>query len=241
MDPSTGHCENCLIGAIDGKGKLEQFAGVLTFIARPDTKPIGALIISTDIFGPQLKQAQENAVSIAKGAGILVVVPDQFDGDALQAEGFDRSKFGEWLAKHPQISKLPKLEAVINELKEKEGIKKIGIIGYCYGAKSAVVLAGTDKINAYAIAHPSRLELPKDMDEVKHNGLFLCAQVDNSFTDEQRTQSEDILKKRKDIKSIFKVYPGTEHGFAVRPKEHETKQRIEALEETINFFKNELN
>jgi dienelactone hydrolase len=38
------------------------------------------------------------------------------------------------------------IHSVITDLKEKHGVKKVGLIGYCYGGKLAVITAAEDQV-----------------------------------------------------------------------------------------------
>jgi dienelactone hydrolase len=81
------------------------------------------------------------------------------------------------------------------------------------------------------------------METIQKPGLFLCAEVDNMFTDQMRKQAEEVLKSR-NIKATFILYPGTQHGFAVRGNEHKEAvrdARRDALSKAIQFFTSELN
>lgn len=72
--------------------------------------------------------------------------------------------------------------------------------------------------------------------------LWICAEVDQTFPTEARKGAQEVLEK-KGIKNVFKDYPGTEHGFAVRGEEksEESKNaKLAALDETIKFLAQEL-
>ena len=64
-----------------------------------------------------------------------------------------------------------------------------------------------------AIVHPGGIKL-EDFDKTKCPTLFLCAEMDWAFPDEQRDAGREILEKS-GISNKFCVYPGTEHGFVV--------------------------
>jgi len=136
----------------------------------------------------------------------------------------------------------PKLEIfqnVMSQLREKEGIVKIGVQGYCYGAKIAVVLSQGDLISGFVVAHPSLLELPDDIKPVKQPGLFLCAEIDRQFPAETRKKTEELLKA-KGSEWKFVDYPGMKHGFAVRGNSAD-KSVADASADCVNksteFFK----
>ena len=52
---------------------------------------------------------------------------------------------GAWFAKQgPADTKMNILDATIRELKEKHDVKKIAIIGFCYGARACALYAAKD-------------------------------------------------------------------------------------------------
>ena len=134
------------------------------------------------------------------------------------------------------------MHEVIKELREKEGIESIGVSGYCYGGRIAVKLAATNEIKAAAVHHPAPLQIPTEIEEIKIPTIWLCAEIDNTFPQDARKATQEILEKR-GMKATFKDYPGTEHGFAIRGDESNEvvyKAKIDALTSDIEFFKNEL-
>jgi len=241
----TEICDDCVKGAKGSSvGGIVTFAGVDAYISRPKTKASAAIVILTDVFGPTLIQTQEISNSLAD-EGFLVVVPDLFNHDSLPSNTTDFSPnnlfLGEWRKRHfPSDMKLPIAVSTIQEIREKELIQKIGCIGYCYGGKISILLGGTDYVNTYIAAHPSTPKIPEELEAIKHNGFFICAETDNTFGEAIRKQAEEILSKKSNVKSSFKLYPGTTHGFAVRPTEQTKQAQQEALQDTINFFKQEL-
>jgi len=248
------HTEDCFKGVIaEGKstGSVEKFAGVDAYFAKPKgQKPKSAVIIATDIFGHTFVNAQLIADSITSSTDFLCVVPDLFAGDTLSPgldfanENTRKTVFGPWMAKHsPPDSKMPILRNVIKELKEKEGIEKIGMVGYCFGGRLAALFAAEDgTTTASVVAHPSKMTLPNEIEEIKTPTLWICAEIDSSFGEQDRKATEDILQKKK-LKAIFKLYPGTNHGFASRgdvKNEIVQAAKKEALKETIMFFEEQL-
>jgi len=238
------HCEECIKGEKPlGVGEMVKFAGVDAYFVRGSPQTKSCVIISTDVFGPTLKFTQYAANEFSKKTGYHCVIPDLFNGDSLPADLKDMSVFGTWLPKHPLISKIPIIEATIKELKEKEGVQKIGIIGYCYGGSLSIKFGAPSKgVTAYSAVHPGTPEMPTDIEAIQIPGLYLCAETDKSFGEEVREKTREILKN-KGIKTVFKIFPGVNHGFAIRGDEndeHIKKAKYEALEDAINFFKAEL-
>jgi len=240
-------CEDCIKGFIgSGKpcGEITDVGGIECYVSRPANKSKSAIIISTDIFGHTLVNNQHIADSFAN-CGFLTVVPDYFSGDVAPEgilNGTATFDFGAWMQKHNPSTKLPIVHKVMNALKEKEGIQKIGAIGFCYGAKIVISLAGDKKIDAAAVAHPSLLEIPGDIEKIQTPSLWLCAEIDQAFPEQSREATKKILKDR-GMKADFKFYPGTTHGFAVRGNEKDEKvqaAKTQALKEAVEFFKVEL-
>lgn len=71
---------------------------------------------------------------------------------------FDREK---WFAAHSMEITRPIVDKFLVGLREK-GITKLGVVGYCYGARHTIDLAKKNLISSAAVAHPSRLEPTKD-------------------------------------------------------------------------------
>lgn len=97
-------------------------------------------------------------------------MPDLFEGDPIplnRPEGFDIMK---WLTTsgpsngHTFKQVDPIVETIIKEMKTNMGVKKIGSVGYCFGAKYVARFSAAGKgIDVAAMAHPSFV----DAEEVK--------------------------------------------------------------------------
>ncbi|KAJ3066047.1 hypothetical protein HK102_007748, partial [Quaeritorhiza haematococci] len=243
-----------------------------TYITHPPNSTPGqetftsAVILITDVFGYKLPNARLIADTIAKEAGVLVVVPDLHEGDSLQPEVLDATvvsktpTWGEritktfnfvaalptllpWFSRHGDAKTMPLLLSFLSTFKQAYSIKYVGTIGYCWGGRYSFLLAGRDGlIDACAAAHPSFVGVPNDIEDIKRPCLVLCAEEDGVFPESSRVKTEEILKS-KDFDSKVLLYPGTKHGFAVRGNEDNPvvlQARDDALKETVEFFKKHL-
>lgn len=89
--------------------------------------------------------------------GYFVVIPDLFHGDPIPLNRPKDFDLGTWRAKHPIERVTPIVESAIKEMK-KLGVKKIGAVGYCFGAKYVVRHLRPGEIDAGYVAHPSFVE-----------------------------------------------------------------------------------
>lgn len=99
--------------------------------------------------------------------GFKTVMPDLFHGDArtdLGDPSFDRQK---WVAAHGPETWKSVVDAVAEALKA-EGVTRIGTTGYCFGAPPALYLAFKNDVHVTALAHPSRLAIPDDLEVSRH-------------------------------------------------------------------------
>lgn len=148
-------------------------------------------------------------------------MPDLFEGDPIplnRPEGFD---IGHWFNKsgpsggHTIKQVDPIVEKIIKEMKGSLGVKKIGAVGYCFGAKYVARFSAAGKgIDAAAFAHPSFV----DAEELKAMTAPLtiaAAETDEIFPVEKRHETEAILKDMK-IPYQISLYSDVEHGFSVR-------------------------
>ncbi len=91
-------------------------------------------------------------------------------------------------------------------------------------------------IKAAAVGHPSRL-VKEEAAQIKRPILFLCAETDTSFTPELEEYFEKELTGNG--LGIFHKYPGTVHGFVIRPDvtEQSRQQSEKAIQDAIQYFK----
>ena len=80
----------------------------------------------------------------------MTLIIDVFNGDALPLNRHGEFDFMKWLTtgsdgKNPHTTEAvdPIVELALQELKEKYGAKKIGGLGYCFGAKVCQIQSGT--------------------------------------------------------------------------------------------------
>jgi len=145
--------------------------------------------------------------------------------------------------------KIPMFDALMADLREKRGIKRICIIGYCYGAPISIHYGKGDAVSAFATAH-GKIRVPDDIEPLVRPGLFICADNDFAFPDQARLQAEAMLRAKTskmntnsnddiDYYYKFKHYPGAPHGFGIRGDEaDEVVQRAkeDAFEQAVAFF-----
>ena len=118
------------------------------------------------------------------------------------------------------------------------------VIGYCWGAWGACMLAAIPGLIAgVSINHPSRLEIPGDLEKLTAPTLIVAPYTDSAFPQESRLIAEKIFdQKAKEDKMFFKivVYPGCVHGFAARGDTGDAviSAAVEdAKTETVLFFR----
>ncbi|KAF2835638.1 alpha/beta-hydrolase [Patellaria atrata CBS 101060] len=246
-------------------GEISKLGNVDCYITKPSDyphSPSKLLLLLTGGTGVKSKNNQLQADKYA-AEGFLVVMPDQFDGDpAPSASTTTTAESGTslleqfklrtaetaksflidmWLARHTPEKVLPLLHKVTEGAKEEfadaiangEGIYAVG---YCFGAKYVLILAGEHPdtigwgqapakdeeqgtikkapiIKAGAIAHGTLVEV-EDIEGVKVPVTIAAVEDDPVFPDEIREAGKKALEKNK-IEHEIQVYSGVPHGFAV--------------------------
>jgi dienelactone hydrolase len=175
--------------------------------------------------------------------GYFVVMPDLFHGDAIPLNKPDDFDFMQWLKGHPPSRVDPVIDTSLVEMRTKLGCKKIGAVGYCFGAKYVIRHLRPDqgKIDVGYCAHPSFVE-SQELEEIKGPLAISAAETDTIFPAEKRHESEKILKKT-DQPYQINLYSGVEHGFAVRVdlKDKEAKYAKEsAFLQALQWFEEHL-
>jgi len=197
-------------------GELKNIDGVNTYITYPkDNKtPEKAIVFVTDVFGIY-PNAQLLADEFAK-SGYLTVIPDLFQGDQLSVADMESGKadLGTWFPKHQPGNVDPVVEATIKYVRETLGVKKVGAVGYCFGAKYVVRFLKANKVDVGYAAHPSFVT-HEELGAIEGPLSISAAETDSIFTTQLRHESEDTLIKAGHPWQI-NLFGGVSHGFAVR-------------------------
>jgi len=219
-------CEHCISGVRHegtSEGKFEEIGGIKSYIATPSTDyPKDKVVLFlTDAFGPEFSNNQLLADDYARN-GFKVVVPAIFEEpcppNALDpGSGFD---FNKWIGSNKPDVTEPRIRKVVATLKA-SGVKRIGVVGYCYGARSAFNLAYEHEIHVVAVSHPSLLQIPADAEKYLQSSQaplhINSCEVDEQFPKEAQEKTDELLGNGKFAPGYQRAYfEGCTHGFAVR-------------------------
>ncbi|KAL1746900.1 dienelactone hydrolase [Schizophyllum fasciatum] len=219
-------CKDCVRGVRwEGTpaGKIETINGVEAYVATPeqDYPKDKVLLLLTDIFGVPLVNNKLLADDYAAN-GFKTVIPDFLNGDAAPADAMSPGSnwdIQKWFVNHGQDKTRPSLDKVIAGLKE-QGVTTFGAVGYCFGGRYVFDLAFDGVIKAAAVAHPSLLQVPADLERYAQTNVPLLiesCEVDNMFPPAAQEQADAILGGGKFAPGYQRNYwAGCHHGFAVR-------------------------
>jgi len=220
-------------------GTEETIGAFLTYVAKPpvskakNKKPAArkAIILLTDIFGLASPNPRIMADTMAL-AGFTAYVPDLFDGEGQPLERMGHpdtpgheptgifaklkllvtmATLAPFFFRHWPSNKTVGLNAFIDLLKSDRGHTRIGLVGYCYGAKVAVLSA--DHADAMVLCHPSMIEVVEVVD-VKIPMSFAFAEEDGQTPPPKLELYRKVMEGKT---AEIVVYEGTTHGFASRP------------------------
>ncbi|KAI1399160.1 dienelactone hydrolase [Hypoxylon fuscum] len=215
------------------------------YLATPD--PTNAHKDAAILYCPDVIGIWQNSKLMADqyaANGYLCIVIDLFNGDALPenfSADFDLMK---WLAQgstgdNPHTAEAidPIVAEAIKWLKSEKGIKKLGAVGYCYGAK--FVARHFPDIQVGYFAHPSFVT-EDELAGFKAPLSIAAAEADSIFTTELRHKSEAILSKSGYPYQMF-LYSQVVHGFSVRcdlSKKVERLAKDQAFLQAVAWFDN---
>jgi len=204
-------------------GSLIKIGHFDAYIAEPSGNTVHkdtAILIIPDVIS--IWQNSQLIADQFAANGYYTVIIDEFNGDPLtlnRPAGFD---FTSWISKgtngdnpHTYQHIDPIIEKVIKYLREEKGVKKIGGVGYCFGAKYVIRFMPKGKgIDVGYCAHPSFVE-EEELKAINGPLSISAAETDGIFPAEMRHKSEEILKATKQPYQI-NLFSGVEHGYAVR-------------------------
>ncbi|KAI0653150.1 alpha/beta-hydrolase [Cubamyces menziesii] len=219
-------CSHCVAGVRhEGtpEGQFTKIGGVESYVATPsgDYPKDKVVLFLSDVFGIKLQNNLLLADDYARN-GFKVVLPDLFEGDALPEDALNSGTFdfATWLGKHNAERVAGITRDVISALKA-EGVTSFAAIGFCFGARPAFDLAVANELAAVAVAHPSLLQIPADLEKYASQSkaplLINSCEVDSQFPPEAQAKADEILGGGKFAPGYTRTYwDGCTHGFAVR-------------------------
>ncbi|KAK8044037.1 Hydrolase [Apiospora rasikravindrae] len=174
--------------------------------------------------------------------GYLTLIIDLFNGDALSLNRSGDFDFMSWLTKgstgdnpHTTEAVDPIVVEAIKYLKQEKGVKKLGAVGYCFGAK--YVARHYPDISVGYFAHPSFVD-EEELAGFKGPLSIAAAETDEIFPAEKRHRSEEILKEG-GLPYQINLYSQTEHGFTVRCDVSKKEQKFakeQAFLQAVTWF-----
>ncbi|KAI8897993.1 dienelactone hydrolase [Globomyces pollinis-pini] len=252
------------------QGKEDSIAGINCYVSNnTPTNSDTALIIATDVFGYKLSNPRIMCDSYAEATGFYSIVPDFFEGAELpesvmksvdtfksdQSSYLDKAfGFGNFVVQWPLFllrnsatDSVNRIKKIIDTLKADKGIKKVVLVGYCWGGAVGIFLAQEpDYVDAVVSCHPGSFKIPGDVEKLIKPVYFVMAEKDFLISEAQANVIRDTLKKKDEnggYPHLFKWYIGMEHGFAVRGDGSDPevkKSTLDAFQTSVDFLREQL-
>ncbi|KAF7374409.1 Dienelactone hydrolase endo-1,3,1,4-beta-D-glucanase [Mycena sanguinolenta] len=242
-------CSDCFKAVThDGtpEGQMTEIGGIPCYVATPtvDYPKDKIVLFLTDAHGMGLVNNKLLADDYARN-GFKTIVPDLFNGDPVPVAALspDAPPFDwpSWLPKHGSAQTRPLIDAVMSALKA-EGVSDFACCGYCFGARYTFDLAFERLIKVAAVAHPSLLKRPEDIETYRDKAiaplLINGCTHDPVFPPADQDKADEILK---DFTPGYKrvYWEGATHGFAVKGDLSDPevwKAKSGAFKETVEWF-----
>ncbi|KUJ06765.1 alpha/beta-hydrolase [Mollisia scopiformis] len=226
-------------------GKSIKIGSTEAYVAEPTGKTVHkdtAILFLPDVIG--IWQNSQLMADQYAANGYFTLMPDLFNGDPLTLNRPDGFDFMAWLNKgtggnnpHTYEAVDPIVEKSIKYLQE-QGYKKIGAVGYCFGAKYVARFMAKGKgIEVGYMAHPSFVD-EDELAAIAGPLSISAAETDEIFPAEKRHKSEIILVETKQPYQI-NLFSGVVHGFSVRcdvSKKHEKFAKEKAFLQAVQWF-----
>ena len=107
---------------------------------------------------PQLTPTPRSIADQFAANGYFVVMPDLFYGDTVKTNRPPDFNLMVWLQNHLTEHVDPIIKTVLKEMRGPLGCKRVGGVGYCFGAKYVCRFLKEGRLDAGYMAHPSFVE-----------------------------------------------------------------------------------
>ncbi|KAH8651587.1 dienelactone hydrolase [Tricladium varicosporioides] len=225
-------------------GTMTKLGNIDAYIAEPKGSIVHkdtAILFLPDVIG--IWQNSKLMADQYAANGYYTFMPDYFNGDPLSLNRPDGFDFMAWLTKgsdgknpHTPDAVDPYVAESIKFLQDK-GFKKIGSVGYCFGAKYLARFMAGKGIDVGFVAHPSFVD-ESELAAIKGPFSIAAAETDDIFPAEKRHKAEVILQKT-GLPYQINLYSGVVHGFSVRcdtSKKLERFAKEKAFLQAVQWF-----
>lgn len=213
---------------------------------RPDGAPRAAVFITFEVWG---------LTDFIKDVAWRITNEDQYL--ALAPDWFHELPGATPQEKVPALSDeifTKRVEAVLSYL-ESQGIKKVGVTGFCMGGRLAMLATavGKDRIHAAAPFYGALIDTPGPGDTAAFHGpMAKLADISSPVLltigeNEELATKEDILRleaKMKELGKSFEIagYPNAGHAFFnhTRPEKYRPEAAEPAWDRVATFFRKHL-
>jgi len=227
------------------KGSIKPFGGFNRVYVTGPEKSENALVCVYDIFG-FFPQTQQGADMLAAALKATVYMPDIFEPDhPFPIEKFppktnedkaELQRFFGGVASPPENVK--KLLSFSQALRS-DGIKKLGVYGFCWGSKVTILASGEKTpFDASAIVHPAMLSV----EDAQKLTIPLAIYISKDEPIDEYNKILDALSKKPFAeKCDHKNYPNMFHGWAAARADLKNEDNKKAFEDVYGrlaeFFK----
>ncbi|KAK9462025.1 Alpha/Beta hydrolase protein [Lipomyces oligophaga] len=174
----------------ESKGQFEEFEERKVYVVGKETAKM-ALVCIYDVFGYHPNTFQGcDYLALNTESAPLVIMPDFFKGEPLDPKKVglvvdktvvvDPTYREKWSTQNSVPNHVPYLEKLLPWIQTRfPSVEKIGLYGFCWGGKFAVVAAKSKMVQSAVLIHPSRIgEL--DADGVEDVPLLVIASKNES-------------------------------------------------------------
>jgi dienelactone hydrolase len=145
---------------------------------------------------------------------------------------------GPWLIKHREGVSKPLIDDFLTAVRNSPGQPKVGVIGFCWGGRYAILAAQGELVDAAYACHPSLVSIPADF-ELVTKPLSLALGTKDSLLGMKEVEQIKGFMEKKQGKSEVRLYEDQVHGFALRgdwSSEKDRKAMDDAEKQGLEWF-----
>ena len=203
-------------------GSTTQAAGLNVYLASPASGAhAGVLLLpAANGLGPGLRRCADDLAS----AGLTALAWDPFHGRDVSGLGFP--ELIPLLGAIEDADALAEQRRLVDHLLGELGLQRVGVIGWCFGGRLALVLAALERRVAACVAYHPSIRAQRGPNQTE-DALALAGRIEcpvqwvHPGTDQVLTPDlfpvlRDALTGRATGPTDVQVYPGADHGFMER-------------------------